>query len=144
MRRKELQKSKEFALNVVKDCHFATLAMSGNGPYCVPITVVLCGGVIYFHCAPEGLKLDMIRAYPKVCLCCVTKAENAPEKHTMKYESAIVMGKCTEVEDPQERLMAVTAISEKYGHPTDHINNSLDRTTVCRITIDEIYGKSNV
>jgi nitroimidazol reductase NimA-like FMN-containing flavoprotein (pyridoxamine 5'-phosphate oxidase superfamily) len=36
-------------------------------PYAVPINHAYADGKLYFHCAPTGLKLDMIRANPRVC-----------------------------------------------------------------------------
>ena len=58
-------------LAVLLGCPFLTLALHGEGaPYCVPLNF---GAeeengrlVLYFHCALEGTKLDLLRADGRV------------------------------------------------------------------------------
>ena len=52
-------------------CGYMTLAVEGEGaPYCVPLNfgAELAGDtlVLYFHCAKEGKKLDLLRKNPRV------------------------------------------------------------------------------
>ena len=54
-------------LAVLLGCPFLTLALHGEGaPYCVPLNFgaeeVNGRLVLYFHCALEGTKLDLLRA----------------------------------------------------------------------------------
>jgi len=37
-------------------------------PYVVPMNFGYESGTVYFHCAPEGRKLEIIRKNPKVCI----------------------------------------------------------------------------
>ncbi len=151
MRRKDKEKNIEFALEVVRDCEYATLAtINANGtPYCIPISPVLTDGLIYFHCALEGLKLDNIAKNNNVCLSCVRHTKLIPEKFTTEFESAVALGKCSLVNDNSEKIKALRAICQKYAKANmDEFDNaiarSLDRTVVCKIHIEQITGKAKV
>ena len=61
-------------------------------PYGVPLSYALSGNSLYFHCAPEGQKLDNIMHDSRVCFTVVTEGENLGEKLTMRYESAMAFG----------------------------------------------------
>ena len=67
------------------------LAMSGiNGyGYGIPINYVKEGDSIYFHCAPEGYKLECLRENPKVSFTVVGATQIVPGKFTTGYESTI-------------------------------------------------------
>ena len=67
MRRKDREMSKAFALSVADRCEYAVLSMTDmqHNPYCVPISIVRAGDVIYFHCAAKGEKLICLRAPPR-------------------------------------------------------------------------------
>ena len=64
MRRKEREQGTEFIHQVMDSCVYMVLSMTGvDGlPYSVPLTPVRSGEDIYFHCAPEGEKVDALRA----------------------------------------------------------------------------------
>lgn len=88
MRRKDRKKDADFALEVLRDCEYATLAtVNEDGtPYCIPISPVLVDGCIYFHCALEGKKLDNINQNPNVCVSCVRHTKLVPEKFTTELK----------------------------------------------------------
>ena len=153
MIRKDREKDTAFALEVIRDCEYATLATvnTDGTPYCIPISPVLIDSAIYFHCAQEGQKLDNIRQNNTVCVTCVRRVKLIPEKFTAKYESAVVFGKCEIVSDAngREKIMALRVICEKYAK--SNMNNfeaktagSLSKTCVCKITIEQITGKANI
>ncbi len=50
------------------------------------------GDVIYFHCAPEGHKLENLSGNNKVSFCVVGKTQVLPDKFATNYESVIVFG----------------------------------------------------
>ena len=43
--------------------------------YTVPLNFVLLGDSLYFHCATEGRKLDVLAANPAVSACIVGRAD---------------------------------------------------------------------
>ena len=151
MRRKDREKDAVFALEVLRDCEYATLATvnSDGTPYCIPISPVVIGNSIYFHCATEGKKLDNINKNIAVCISCVRYIKPVPEKFTTEYESTVAMGQCETVSDKEEKITALRAICEKYaksnmGGFDDEIAKSLNRTCICRVDIQQITGKANI
>jgi len=150
MRRTDREQSPAFALKVLRDCEYATLAtVNADGtPYCIPISLIVTGNIIYFHCAMEGQKLDNISRNNTVCVSGVRYTKSVPEKYTNAYESAVAVGKCVIVSDETEKIAALRAICEKYaGSSMENfdaaIAKSLHKTCVCRIDIEKITGKAN-
>lgn len=149
MRRIDREKDREFAIGVLNKCEYATLATVNpdNTPYCIPISYVLYNGDIYFHCAVDGKKIDNIKLNSNVCISCVGSTKLIPEQYSTEYESAVVMGKCTEITDTDNKIDALKALCEKYAPSNmvmfnSEIERSLSRTSVYRITIDYITGKA--
>ena len=68
IRRKDRILDNELAIRLLEEAEYGFLAMSGiNGyGYGIPINYVKEGDSIYFHCAPEGYKLECLRENPKV------------------------------------------------------------------------------
>lgn len=148
MRRKDREQGREFALNVLRGCEYATLATVNldGSPYSVPISPVLVGETVYFHCALEGQKIDNIANLDKVCLSCVGYTKLVPEKFTTEYESAVATGRCTVVTDREEKIMALRGICEKYAASNmdafeGAVTKSLARTGICKVEIEQITGK---
>ena len=151
MRRKDREKDASFAFEVLRDSEYVTLATinSDGTPYCIPISAVLVGNALYFHCAAEGQKLTNINKNSAVCLSGVRYAKTVPENFTTEYESAVASGSCKIVQNEEEKIMAMRALCEKYA--TDNMENfdaamakSFHRVTVCRVDIVQITGKSNL
>jgi len=139
-----------FALEVLRDCEYATLATTNpdGTPYCIPISSVTVGNAVYFHCANEGQKLINIKFSNLVCISGVRRTRLLPETFSTEYESAVAAGSCSIVTDNEEKIMALTKICEKYAqsnikHAETEITESLHKTCVCRIDIIHISGKAN-
>ena len=151
MRRKDRERDAAFAMEVLRDCDYATLAtVNADGtPYCISISIVLIENIIYFHCAVEGQKLLNISKNNSVCISCVRYTRLVPEKFTLEYESAVVTGACSIVSDYDEKIKALTKIGEKYAksevaHVSEKIAKSLQKTCVCKVNIIKITGKASV
>jgi nitroimidazol reductase NimA-like FMN-containing flavoprotein (pyridoxamine 5'-phosphate oxidase superfamily) len=150
VRRNDREKDAAFALEVLRDCEYATLAtvnLDGT-PYCIPISPALIGNAVYFHCAAEGQKLTNINQNNTVCISCVRRIKLIPEKFTTEYESSVAAGKCRIISDKSEKIAALRAICEKYAktnmkHFDEQITEFLDITCICRIDIEQITGKAN-
>ena len=124
--------------------------MTGEGgtPYCIPLSLVRVGDVLYFHCALEGTKLELLATHPQVCVSFVASNQAAEDKFTTYYQSANVTGTASEVTDEGEKILALRALCEKLtpanmsGDNFDRaIAKSLSRTGVWRIRIEEVTGK---
>ena len=127
---------------------YGYLAMCGiNGyGYGIPLSYVVEEDKIYFHCAPEGFKLDNMKANNKVSFCVVGKTRPVPEQFTTAYESTVVFGKISEVESHDERLHALRLLVEKYSpeyreKAEKYIAASFARTNLLRLDIEYLSGK---
>ena len=84
IRRKDRILDNELAIRLLEEAEYGFLAMSGiNGyGYGIPINYVKEGDSIYFHCAPEGYKLECLRENPKVSFTVVGATQIVPGKFT--------------------------------------------------------------
>ena len=151
MRRKDRERDVSFAMEILSDCEYATLATinTDGTPYCIPISIVTADNVIYFHCATEGQKLINISKNNSVCISCVRHTRLVPEKFSLEYESAVVTGTCSIVSDNEKKIEALKKIAEKYAksameHADEKIAKSLHKISVCKVDIINITGKASV
>lgn len=148
MRRKDREMPKDFALAIVDKCEYAVLAVTdfSGSPYCLPVTIVRNKDAIYFHSAPQGLKADCLRKNPRVCLTCVGSTHIVEEKFTTEYESAIIRGNASEIQSDEEKTEALRLLCLRHA-PSNMaafdkaIDKSLGRTSIWKISMDEITGK---
>jgi nitroimidazol reductase NimA-like FMN-containing flavoprotein (pyridoxamine 5'-phosphate oxidase superfamily) len=87
--------------------HGVLVMCRGDEPYAVPLNHAYHTGRFTFHCAPEGMKLDVIRSNPRVVYV-VKRYWGRPEDFgdSMKchgcWESVIAYGSARVVEDGEE------------------------------------------
>lgn len=136
-----------WALEVMRKAPYITVSFVRNdgNAYGVPLSLACTDdNTWYFHCAPEGDKLDAIKSHPEVCLSAVTKCTPTigPKdgSFTLQYRSAIAFGKAEIVEDEEEKISALRAISQRFLPKymdafDDAVKRSLHRTAVVRITL---------
>ena len=69
MRKKENEITERSEIDeVINKCEICRLGLSDeNKPYVVPMNFGYKNNRLYFHCAKEGRKLDIIRKNPEVC-----------------------------------------------------------------------------
>lgn len=147
MRRSDRQMTQDEAMELLSRGEYGVLSTIGedNQPYGVPVSYVLADNSIYFHCAAEGAKLDNILKNNRVCFTVVGLTNILSEKFTTVYESTIVFGKACLVDD-EEKVIALKEIVKKYSpdfiaEGDEYINRAKDKTTVVKITIEELSGK---
>lgn len=123
----------------------AMCAPEGYG-YGIPISYVYVRErqCLYFHCAPQGHKLEAVAANDRVSFCVVGNTRVAP--YTTAYESAHLFGRIGIVKDEAERWEALLALRAKYNPelgeaPDTYIRQSFPRTTVLRLDIEHLSGK---
>lgn len=71
MRRKRQALAPEACADILAQESHGVLALAGDDfPYAVPLSYVYADGALYFHCAREGLKLELARrdrsAWPQI------------------------------------------------------------------------------
>ncbi len=119
MRRTDRERDRAFAYAVIDRCEYGTAAFSagGEGPYCIPLSLVRVGDDLFFHCALQGRKLELLRADPRVCVSFVSDTEPAyiapQNNYTTFFKSAVVTGTAFEVTDPARKTAALRALCEK-------------------------------
>ena len=155
MRRNDRAQSRQFALDLIDRCTHGVMAISTGEPtpYCLPLSFVRVGDSLYFHCAHEGRKLDLLAKYPKVCVTFVgdDRPFYAYPVYSTYYQSAIVTGTAKEVTDAQEKRDALFALCAKMT-PTDMapekfqkaMDMSLTVTAVWRIDLEDVSGKAKL
>lgn len=155
MRKASRRKDPEWALEVFDRAPYITLSLTRpeGTPYGVPLSMARRDDrTFYFHCAPEGEKLDCIRTNPIVALSAVSRCspryEEEKNNFTEYYRSAMAIGRAEIVEDAAEKIQALRLICERFlpaymARFDEAVARSLDRTTVVRITLTEPpVGKS--
>lgn len=110
MRKASREMDSQWALEVMRKAPYITVSFTraDGSAYGVPLSLACTSeDVWYFHCAPEGNKLDAIAVHPEVCLSAVTKCQPTvgPKDgtFTLQYRSAIAFGKAERVTDTEEK-----------------------------------------
>ena len=154
MRRKdrEVTDQKEI-FDILNRCDTVRIAMQGEKyPYVVPVSfgAEMQDGkpVIYFHCARQGLKVDLLKENPAVCVegDIFLKIETTDHGITTRYESVIGFGECRFLTDEEEIQHGLKVLTEHYGYYDYSLEScrSLQYVFVGKIVLDEITGKRNL
>ncbi len=149
MRRKDRERDRAFALEVIDSCEYGVAALSAEedgAPYCIPLSLVREGDVLYFHCALEGRKLDLLRRDPRVCVTFVGSNVASEDDFTTYFRSACVTGTAFEITDEQEKIHALRVLCQRLtpgimSRFDEAISRSLGRTGVWGIRMEEVTGK---
>ena len=154
MRRNDRARDREFSLALIDRCTHGVMALSTgeDTPYCLPLSFVRAGDDLYFHCARQGRKVDLLRRSPQVCVTFVGDDRPvfaAPAMYSTYFQSVIVTGTAGEVTDPEEKTAALRALCQKLtpehmGGFAQAIEKSLDVTAVWKVQIEEISGKAKL
>lgn len=150
VRRKDREVNEDLAYELLKNAEYAVLATINSedkNPYCIPFSPVVVDDYVYFHCGPEGQKVDNLRDNPNVCITCIGKTNLVPENFTTEYESAVVYGVAEDVIEDDEKIFVLRKICEKFAASNmdnfqKAINASLKRTKIYKIKINHITGKA--
>ena len=106
----------------------------------------LSGKSVYFHCAPEGYKLECVRANNRACFCVVGHTRIIPEGFTTEYRSVMAFGTVACSLPESERLSALDLLVDKYSADfkdiaAKYIAGSFHRTEILRLDIEHLSGK---
>ncbi|MBQ9454032.1 MAG: pyridoxamine 5'-phosphate oxidase family protein [Desulfovibrio sp.] len=154
MRRKE-REVKDIAeiFDILKRCDTIRIGIQGSKyPYVVPVSfgaeLLNQKPIIYFHCAREGMKIDLLAANPHVCVegDIFLKTEKTKHGITTRFESVIGFGECHVVSDIEGIKHGLKILTEHYGYfdyPLDRCK-SIQHLLVGKIILEKITGKRNL
>lgn len=153
MRRKEreIKDTVELVRILSKTC-VGTLSVSGGEyPYAVPLNFGFSENdgdfKVYFHCASEGKKIELIKKNPKVCFEVHTMERITGEGesacvYSCAYESVIGFGCAKKLTSRDEKKEALIKIMENCtGREFDFNENQTRGVTVFEIAFSEVTGK---
>ena len=134
---------------IIRKSLVCRLALSDNNrPYIIPLCFGYTDHTLYFHSAPEGKKLEILRNNNNVCFEFdvdhrVVQGDTAC-KWSMKYRSVVGFGKASLVEDPEEKKRGLDAIMAHYsGRSFDYLPEAVGKTTVIKVEIEAMTGKQS-
>ncbi len=121
----------------------------GQYPYVVPLNYGYRNGCMYFHCAREGRKIDILKKNGRVCIEVdidfrVVRGET-PCRWTAKYRSVIGFGRARIVDGETEKIAALEIIMAHYGGGGgEYDEKSLRLTTVIEVVLESMTGKQSL
>ena len=105
---------------------------------------------LYFHCATEGRKIDIIKTNPKVCFSVDTDHELVTASDAcgwgMKFKSVVGTGVIEILTDTEEKQIGLDTLVSHYGSIGRHEYRKeiFNRTIVLRLTVTNITGKQRI
>lgn len=157
MRRNEREVSDiEMIEEIIKKADVCRIALANeNTPYIVTMNFGYINYPerrLFFHCANEGRKLEMIRKNSYVCFEMDTdhridtgegKDDRKGCNWGMKYSSVVGYGNISIITEKEAKKKALDCIMKHYGDDNEYFYDEkvLAKTTVLRLDINEITGK---
>ena len=143
---KEIQDKSEIEkiLNRARVCRLGMV--DRDTPYVVPLNFGYADGVLYFHSAKQGRKIDLITRNPRVSfevdeLIGLKKAGQACDWGA-SFKSVIGFGRAGFIETAEGKKNALDIIMAQYsGRSFSYPDEMLERTAVIRVDIEEMTGK---
>lgn len=139
---KELLDSSEYG--------FLSLGVDEDGyGYGIPISYAYDdeANSLYFHCALDGKKMDMLKLNSKVSFSVVGVTKPIADKFTTLYESVMVFGDVDISLSDKEKRKGLRLLVRKYSEGFEEIgekymDKSWSRTAVFRLRIEHITAKA--
>jgi uncharacterized protein len=135
---------------IIAKCNVCYVGMVDHEgfPYVLPFNFGYRDGIIYLHSAKEGLKMDILKANPKVCIVfsadhlLKAQSEQVACSYSMHYRSVQAFGEVEFVEDREEKIKVLDIImanyidrSFTYGEP------SLREVCTFKVIVNRFSGK---
>lgn len=132
---------------IIRNCQVCHIGMSDeNGePYVLPFNFGYDSDVFYFHSAPQGKKIDILRKSPRVCIALSNayelrwQSEQVACSYSMKYKSVLAYGYVEFVEDFDEKIQCMNKIMQHYVKKDfDYNKPAIDNVLVYRVKVEKI------
>lgn len=126
---------------------FLAMVNADGGGYGVPLSYVYEDGIVYFHCAPQGHKLDNLALDDRMTFTVVGATKVICGGFTTAYQSVMLFGRVRLVQDDRERFEALERLGTKYNPGFEevakkYIRGSFARTAVLRFDVEAMSAKA--
>lgn len=134
---------------ILRQARVCRLALgSEDGPYIVPLNFGYAERRLYFHSAPEGKKIDLIRKDNRVCFEVETGIDLSPGeipcKWSMEYRSVIGYGRAVFLDKAEQKLEALRIIFSHYSNDAFEVPPSAcEKLAVIVIQIESMTAKAS-
>ena len=137
---------------IIQDAPYVVLGFQTEAePYLLPIDFAYANGYLYFHCAKEGRKLELLAKNKHVSLLFVNYGglihpENPTQacQFSTKYKSVMAQGVCEEIEALDEKERAMRLIIAKLGIKQLPMPEAvLAKTCLYKVKIQALVGKQS-
>jgi len=152
MRRKDREvKDQNEIEDIIKKADVCRLAMIDDDmPYIVTLNFGYQSGnpaYLYFHCANEGRKLDIIEKNNKVCF--EMDVDHVLEEakkacgYSMSFKSIVGYGRISKVETNEGKIQGLDSIMSQYSDRTGftYEDKMLEMTTILKLEIETLTCK---
>ncbi len=150
MRRAEREiKDREVIEEILGRATVCRLGLCRDGvPYVVPLNFGYERNCLYFHSAPEGRKIETIKANPNVCFEVDVDQEMVPGEipcgWTVRYRSVIGFGQARLLGEIAEKKRALDVILGHYAQgPFEYPQGAIDQVAVVEVQIESLTGKQS-
>jgi nitroimidazol reductase NimA-like FMN-containing flavoprotein (pyridoxamine 5'-phosphate oxidase superfamily) len=135
--------------NILRKASVCRLGLcEANQPYVVPLCFGYKDNALYFHCASQGKKLDILRKNSNVCFEVDTDHElikaSKPCDWGLKYKSVIGFGKAVFIEEVELKRRAFDIIMQQFSEGTfEYPEEAVKNTVVIKVEIESMTGKKS-
>lgn len=135
--------------HIIHSADLCFLSMVDDGkPYVVPLNFGYEDRALYFHSAPEGRKIEVLKRNPDVCFSVVARHELVRSERacswTAKFSSVTGTGKAEILTDREEVEKGLTILMRQYSDEKyDFSVEDLEGIVIIRVEINEIMGKAS-
>ena len=127
---------------VIKKARVCRMALAdGDRPYIVTLNFGYEDETLYFHSAPEGRKIDILRRNDRVCVAFDSDKELVENDRacgfTMHYRSVIGFGRASLIEDPAAKIRALDVIMRHYSDKRfTYDEGALEKVLIIKVKLD--------
>jgi nitroimidazol reductase NimA-like FMN-containing flavoprotein (pyridoxamine 5'-phosphate oxidase superfamily) len=145
----EITSDKEMR-DILRQAKYVTMAMClDNEPYLVTVSHGYDAdqNTIYFHCAHEGRKIDILKENPKVWGEAIVDGGTKPEECGQDYETTQFHGVVSFPQEMEEKRHGLSVLIAQFGADVDKffakedVDKRIEKVNIGRVDIDFLSGK---
>lgn len=117
-------------------------------PYLIPLNYGYQEGSLYFHSAPQGHKIELLKKQPQACFSVtidygIIEAERACSWGA-RFTSIIGSGRIEFIEDPLQKKAALHILMAQYSDQAFSFEQAqIDATLIFKLVIEAMSGKQS-